>query len=400
MTLKRLSCLHRSAMLMKKLRGLMLRGLQRQTISFGSNYDRTTTVEKQVLLFEDGIYEIDFGEQAVTKKFDAPTDERLRSINKLHDGKDQVLVTSDKRLRVFESADEVVGVREIDLSRVPRVRDVIEGLQERAQRIKLPADAKMVSPFSGVRHLDDDVVAVRLHRDRNPGEPGEKLYRLVYLPGQLLQTIEIPAALAGYDAFGFGRTTDGEIVFEGHIALAVNHPRFVRTTADGEVLEVRDQFAERSASPSDAAMLCGIAPIVPVAPFALLTSVNGLTEAISERGVGVLPRLLRRQPLAFGMPLVVMVLSAGIACWFGKRMAKTRGLDARGQAIWQLIGLMLGPAAVLAVMSLRPRPKQVACKSCQSLRALDQPGCQHCGTDFSTSAADGTEIIFEPDNHA
>lgn len=448
-----------------------------RTINFGGRASGPQFIDKQILLFEDGIYEVDFTDRAVTKRFDTPGAERLISISELPPTNGHVLVATDRRLHVFESFSEVVGGRETDLPRL--AKELGETSASPKLRIKLPAVSEAASPFTEVQHLDDGAVVVRVKGKRYQlksinGAPVEDILKFcrkgfgrlwqkrfdedlpavmiafekplgettdvevaeltsgdhvtiknvpltaenrnsvrnlrqqrrlpenayediaVRLPGKLLQTIEIPSELAGYDTLEVDRTADGEFVFRSRSLIAPDHARFVKATPDGEVIEVRDHFRRDDVSGSEAATLSGVAPIVPAGPFALLATANTVTEAIAGRGTGIVPRALRRQPFALGLPILLMLLSAVASCFFAKRAARARGLDARGQRIWQVIGLLFGPAAVLAVRSLRPRPVRTACHSCNQLRAVSQPTCQNCGSEFAAPTADGTEIVFKP----
>ena len=103
------------------------------------------------------------------------------------------------------------------------------------------------------------------------------------------------------------------------------------------------------------------------APLAA-ASIAAMSVSGSDKSVGA--KLI-------AISLVTALACAALAWWLGAR----RGAGRRVQWAWIFVGFLLGPAALLTLIALRPWPARVNCPNCGKPRAVTHNLCEHlrCG---------------------
>jgi len=89
----------------------------------------------------------------------------------------------------------------------------------------------------------------------------------------------------------------------------------------------------------------------------------------------------------------VLILSAVLWSYVGKRYAIRFGIDVDKHRRWQLIGLLLGPAGILAMVTAHYCPSRVRCSHCHRRRVVTRELCEHCDAKFAEPKMNGREIL-------
>ena len=297
---------------------------------------------RTVLLFDDGLFEINFESESVTLHFEPPPGKLIRSLFPLGEAEVLAVFTDDS-----------------------------------------------LSRYSAQPILFDT------YPDNRPGTDEDVTSTTtVLMPDKLHGSTMVPAEVQTLLGFTFG-VTDNEYIYHSYGSfLSLDIDRVVKTDHSGRVIEVRTIAHSLPALPLPVCLTLGItAGIAPAGPVAVVRLVDVASQSISGFGPGIIGRTLLRSPTRTAVVLLVQLLSAWFSVWLAGRFAMRRGMSAVARRRWQWISLLLGPAAALTLASLHAQPVMTVCGGCQRKRVIDNDDCEYCGAAQQPPATDGTEIF-------
>jgi hypothetical protein len=215
------------------------------------------------------------------------------------------------------------------------------------------------------------------------------------IPGELLYTFPIPAEIAPFDSFLFGRLNDSDRMIMqagGGLQLALSE-RFVEMKLDGTVVRGRELPSRGDPGSEAMPLLCGGALFAPPAPIVVAALIDAGRQAAAGTGPGVAISVLRRLPAFIAFPLGILLATALLCGWLATRTAHRYGFYRRMRRVWQWTALLLGPAGLLTLWFLRDWPAREQCRSCGGRRPVTLEACPFCHHPAPSPAPNGTEIV-------
>ena len=318
------------------------RGRAGRVIARRGSMGAPATDVRMVVLFDNGLFEINFESESVTQHYAPPSGKSIRSLSALGES-DVVVAFSDHSLSHYSA-------RPVLFDTYPQN-----------------------SPSA-----EEDTPATTS----------------VLVPDQLKKTTTIPAEVPTFLGFDFGVTEEQHIYHSYGTFSSLDIDRVVKTDHAGKVIEVRTVDRISPALPLPACVALGItAGVAPAGPVILGGLVDATSQGIRGFGPGVVGRTLRRRPKRVALVLLVQLLPAAFAAWLAGRLAARRGRSPAVRRRWQWISLLFGPAAALTLASLHAQPVTIMCGECRRKRVIENDGCEHCGAAHRPPASDGTEIF-------
>ena len=295
--------------------------------------------ERKFLLFETGLYEIDFNRQTIKPHYQPPDKQSIRSI----------LSVDDDRLAIV--FDDAIHIHQIE--------------------------------FTVAGEFDDR-------------ETFEKSELKVALPGKRLSSIPIPEPVQSFRHFEFGEVPQGnQIVFKCQSQVTPFTQRFVYMKQDGTVARIRDLPSQTTQIPTEAVVTsCGFAACVPLVLAGSSVMIDSISQTIDGTGPGLFLRILMHDPRATLPVVAVIVLLSLLSGWLARRTARRYGFAKRERVWWIVIAVLIGPAGLLSLYCLRDWPLRQTCRACRKLSPIDNGTCIHCGTELEPPPLDGTEILY------
>jgi hypothetical protein len=290
------------------------------------------------LLCDDGLYDVDFEKQTVRRVLAAREGHTIRGLAEL--GEEAVAVVYEDAISVHAAVIASVGTR----------RD----WQTKA----------------------DVEVALKV-------------------PGELLYLFPIPAEIAPFEWFLFGRVSDSDwIIFQatGSLTLPLSD-RIVEMKLDGTVVRSRDLPRGEDGLPEALPPLCGAALFVPAAPLTAAALFDSVRQVAAGTGPGLAIILSRRFPALVVFPVAILLATAlacaALATWTARRY----GFDRRTRRAWQWTAFLLGPAGLVTLWFLRDWPAREQCRSCGARRPVTLDACPFCRQPAPSPVPNGTEIL-------
>ncbi len=172
----------------------------------------------------------------------------------------------------------------------------------------------------------------------------------------------------------------------------IDRQRIVSLDPNGQITHVRD-IPFLTPLLADYAVLGGFAAMTPAGPVIATGLLDAGLQEMNGLGPGLLGRQFLRDPARCSMILCILCASTIMSAAAARRSATRRGFAGRRRLLWQLIGLALGPAGWLTLLSLHRRPARVPCAACLRQRVVDREDCEHCSQSFAPPEQNGTEIF-------
>ena len=297
---------------------------------------------RTVVLFDNGLFEINFESESVVQHYVPPSGKLIRSLSAL--GESEVVVAfSDNSLSHYSA-------KPISFDIYPDTRP----------------------------KLDEDAPSTTA----------------VLVPGKLNGTNTIPAEVQTFRGFSFG-VLDAECVYHSYGALSsLDIDRIVKTDHTGTVTEVRAVNQVSPALPLPACVALIItAGLAPAGPVSLGVLADAASQSMSGFGPGIVGRTLLRSPTRTVLVLLVQFLSAWLAAWLAGRFAARRGMSRTVCRRWQWISLFWGPAAALTLASLHDNDNCEHCGAAQQAPASD--GTEIIGTLPRRAGSSSSEAAAE-----
>jgi hypothetical protein len=297
---------------------------------------------RQLLVFEEGIYDIDYSTRSVQKVYEAPDGKPIRSV---------VPIDSER-----------FGVVFADAIHIHKAKAVVAG----------------------------DTVDYRTH---------ERDKLRVELPGEFIEAIPVPEAVRKFARFEVGKLPENDVViFRCSTAFAMQDfllTRFVTMKKDGTVLEVRDlpDAPPAGVVRSSTWAVCAIVCCIPMGIGLVAALVDALAHLISGTGPGFVVRILQYDPLELVAPIAVMLFISIACALIARRTARKYGFTKSERRWWIALAALLGPAGLLALYCLRPWPVREPCHLCGEPRPVDLAACPVCKSAPEPVRRDGTEIL-------
>jgi len=214
------------------------------------------------------------------------------------------------------------------------------------------------------------------------------------LPGEIRQSVRMPAEIAPFDQFAFGRDSKGTMHFAAWGGIRTwNLRRFVEIGPDGTV-RTRDFLDPDGIHQAAWPALCGIAALLPPGPTLVLAAIDAADQFATGVGAGVLVRLWRDSPTGTMIALVILAASAAGSVWSARRTVRRYGLERRARIAWTSISLLFGPAGLFTLWCLRDWPALETCANCRKLRPVDRDECPNCGEPVAPPVETGAEIVI------
>jgi len=309
--------------------------------------------DRKFLLFENGLYEIDFTQQTVQPHYTPPEGKRIRSIMSIND--DRLAIVFDDAIHIHQA------------------RVVVAGEIEPRETFGVSVDAA---------ELEDR-------------ETVEKSELKLALPGKRLSSIPVPEPVRSFSQFEFGELPkNNQIVFRCQPLAAANNRRFIYMQSDGTVVRIRDlPGPTMPIRTRDVVTSCGFAACVPL----VFAGSAMIIDTVSQTTGGTGPGLFLQLPFSGPSPTVpvaaVIVLLSLLCGWLARRTARRYGFAKRERVWWIVIAVLIGPAGLLSLYCLRHWPLRQSCHTCKQFSPIDRGACIHCGTELEPPPLDGTEIL-------
>ncbi len=205
--------------------------------------------------------------------------------------------------------------------------------------------------------------------------------RAVYVTATGKPTVRVPLAVAAPAPYllSVGRTTDGRLMLDyapQSVDPAAPPHRLVFAGGDGRTLseQVLPPLNVALLSPADSGRVLGV-----------LASPPGLVAGVECVGGPAGGLTARDLAASAGMA----VAAAAVATLLARR----RQFGPAGVAGWAVLGLLLGTAGVLVLVSLAEAVPTVPCPACGRRRPVSRDRCPHCGAGFAPPAAVGIEVF-------
>ena len=341
------------------------------------NHDLDSASElRPAYLFENGLFEIDLGAKTVSALFTPPAGKAIRNVDMFGDRKDQLAVFVDGEILVCKAVPHSIGRRWSGGS------VAVASESKDAGDAPTGEDVATAQPMPfGTPPADDNTTYEWKLEDIE-----------LLIPGEVVATIPVPDEIdsfafgsVGYDAdrntAWFDRGAGPWTGMRRIVELDLSSQK-TRTFNEGVNIELGSWEVGKVAS------IAAIAPLAPVAAFL------GFEETrYFATGVSLFAVLTHARPAWFLIAAAVLILSAVMWSYVGKRYAIRFGIDADKHRRWQLIGLLLGPAGILAMVTAHYCPSRVRCSQCHRQRVVTQELCAHCGAKFAEPKMNGTEIL-------
>lgn len=305
-----------------------------------TGFHHVTHVDRNFLLFDHGLYELDFTNRKLKKRYTPPAGTRIRNMVPL--GELFVVAVDNDELHIHSQVSERIGHNENYVHRTGAEYDV----------------------------ESEDV--------------------FVNLPDKFVRSIPVPAELRPFDMFLFGIVPENQAaVF--HYATgfrSMDKQRIVSLDPNGRIAHMRDIPFEKPLL-GEYVVLGGFASLTPAGPVVAAGLIDAGLQEMDGLGPGLLGRQFMSDPAPSSFILCVLFASAILSARAARRSATRRGFTGRRRRVWLLIGLSLGPAGCLTLLSLYRRPARVECADCFRQRVIDR---EHCGQSFASPKQNGTEI--------
>ena len=293
---------------------------------------------RNIMLFEDGLYEIDFTRQTVRPHYKSPDGKSIRSI---------VSIDDDRMAIVF---DDAIHIHQINFAVAGEIED---------RETFAKSDLK------------------------------------VALPGKKLSSIPIPEPVRSFRQFEFGEVTEGnQIVFKCQSLATADMQRFVYMKRDGTVARIRNlPSPTMQIRTEEVVTSCGFAACVPLVFAGSVIIIDTISQTTDGTGPGLFLRILMREPRATLPIVAVIVLLSLFSGWLARRTARRYGFAKRERIWWIAIAVLIGPAGLLSLFCLRDWPLRQSCHTCKQLSPIDRGVCIHCDAELESPPLDGTEIL-------
>ncbi len=331
-------------------------------------------------LFEDGIYLVDFRRQSMRRFFTGREGQPIRAIRPFgrrvpsHFGSES-------------STSEAVCVLYDD-----GVLDVHEAV---------PVFEKEVS--SGKENVPQHMrhrVAELQPEDIQTSE----MYRM--LPGKRLRSITIPESIQSCPLVEIAELGAAEQpADERRIAYTargffsgIAQQRVVIATREGEVISDRTISRLPAGVPwiiqLTTASAALVTPLLAI-PVVLLLDVGLELFFGSGTATGEFLWIMLTDHPASTLMMLLSFVAVGLLCaGVASRTARKYDFTASERRRWMIWSLLLGPAGLLTLYSLRQWAPKIKCEVCQSNKQLaTHTKCSDCGSDLSPADHDGTEIF-------
>jgi hypothetical protein len=105
---------------------------------------------------------------------------------------------------------------------------------------------------------------------------------------------------------------------------------------------------------------------------------------------------LSQDPLTFISVTTIIVALSLLSGWLAGRTTRRYGFAKTERRWWIALAILLGPAGLLALYSVREWPVREPCGVCGEPRAVDLVNCPKCDSGLEPPVQDGTEIITTP----
>jgi hypothetical protein len=317
---------------------------------------RSRHQDRDFLVFEEGIFEVDFPAKEVRRIYAAGEGRRIRSASLLFrdDAADpgEVAIAFDRVVEVFSGRETVAGVEE-----------------DRAA--------------------------------------GRKVDLKTLVPDQLLRRVAIPGEVHAFEIFQLGWIPDRKV----SVFFLANDPwSSMRMQGLARILEVESAGGDQSQvisrrdvhhygklyPPTASLLAAALAPIGLALPIA---AADEIRQWYYGAGAGWTGRRLAHDT-ARALLHLALLLAAALACgWAAFTRARRYGLPASSRRFWTLVAALLGPSGLLVFLFLRHWPARTPCPSCRRLRAVNEERCWSCGAPFEARERDGTEIFSMAARH-
>jgi hypothetical protein len=119
-------------------------------------------------------------------------------------------------------------------------------------------------------------------------------------------------------------------------------------------------------------------------PVGIAAVMGTMAWARPEDYARQMPEMSEALTLSSGLGVVMAVATFALA--WRRQMGK-------GAFLWGTLALLLGPAALLLMLTLRGLPVTEVCKFCGTRRAVGLGTCGKCGTGWEMPGRNGTEIF-------
>lgn len=294
---------------------------------------------REVLVFAEGIYEIDVASREVREIQAAAAHDPIRDVSILESkGGAEIAILRADRIEVFSGREETVGRMRVERSD-----------EEIPLRTWFPEDRKYTL------RPPDDVEVFANCRLGTVEETGERVY--------LLQ-----GDLGGLDV-----------------------TRFVELSRDGTVARRQDSVTDLQPEALVAGL--GLAAAMPPVLGATLVVVDEVAARLNGGDGGFLLRNARTRTAATSALVLAWLLSVLLGTAVTVALARRHALCRAEWRRWLVANALLGPTGILAMLALRDWPVRERCPACDRLMPVSLEHCAACNAALHPRETDDREII-------
>ncbi len=328
-------------------------------------------------LFENGLFEIDLGAKTVRALFTPPAGKTIRNVDMFGDLKDQMAVFVDGEVLVCRAVPHSIGRRWSGGS------------------VAVASESK----DAGDASTGDDVVAAQPMASEVPRADDNTTYEWkledieLLIPGDVVATIPVPDEIDSFTSGSVGYDADRNTAwFNRGAGPWTGTRRIVELDLSSQKTRTfREGVNNTDLGSWEVGKVASFAAIAPLAPVAAFFGFEETRHFAT--GVSLAADVTHTRPAWFMIAAAVLILSAVLWSYVGKRYAIRFGIDPDKHRRWQLIGLLLGPAGILAMVTAHYCPSRVRCSHCHRRRVVTRELCEHCDAKFAEPNMNGTEIL-------
>ena len=356
-------------------------------LAFATEFDRQMSEDyrlnphlapefRPAYLFENGLFGIDLEARTVSALFTPPAGKAIRNVDMFGDRKDQLAVFVDGEVLVCRAVPHSIGRRWSGGS------------------VAVASESK----DAGDAPTGEDVATAQPMPFGTPPADDHTTYEWkledieLLIPGEVVATIPVPDEIDSFAFGSFGYDADrNKAWFDRGAGPWTGTRRIVELDLNSQKTRTFKEGVNTELGSWEVGKVASFAAIAPLAPVAAFL---GFEETrYFATGVSLFAVLAHACPAWFLIAAAVLIFSAVLWSYVGKRYAIRFGIDADKHRRWQLIGLLLGPAGILAMVTAHYCPSRVRCSHCHRRRVVTRELCEHCDAKFAEPKMNGTEIL-------
>jgi hypothetical protein len=213
------------------------------------------------------------------------------------------------------------------------------------------------------------------------------------LTADLVQSVDLPPAIAAAKGLAVQVTKDGYVVVDGTYGSMYPSERLYQISGDGSYREITYSIVpgtlSRAAQEAAGLRWLGLFPPAFLLMITAIMLYLGETPSLQPPQLGV---VIEHAPGTFA-PFFIITAVVLIVSWIAVAFAARRRDLPRGKRLLWYVGVLpLGLATPLAIVAIYRRVYWESCPHCDKQRRIDHERCSHCGSPWESPQSEGIEI--------